>query len=202
MGRRGCVRVLPISGPGRVACGWQMDGTAEHTAAAVTRAVTAWKYLFTDTPRKLVVFHPSQSSTATRPRSSGDRASASGAGCAGSNPAGGTSSGQHDHAADQAERVSQQAYEAAEASAVAASEVEEALTDIITQARDLRKKISNGLVSDKDARETLGNLRKLHAELVTRTASIKTVYEGATRDIEDPAARVAALKSKYSALRR
>ena len=107
-----------------------------------------------------------------------------------------------DHAADQAERVSQQAYEAAEASAVAASEVEEALTDIVTQARDLRKKISNGLVPEKDARETLGNLRKLRAELVARTASIKTVYEGATRDIEDPAARVAALKSKYSALRR
>jgi transcriptional regulator NrdR family protein len=107
-----------------------------------------------------------------------------------------------DHASDQAERVSQQAYEAAEASAVGASEVEEALTDVVTQARDLRKKISDGLASEKDARETLGNLRKLRAELVARTASIKTVYEGATRDIEDPAARVAALKSKCSALRR
>lgn len=48
------------------------------------------EYLFTGTPPELVVFHPSQSSTAIRPRSSGDRASASGAGCAGSNPAGGT----------------------------------------------------------------------------------------------------------------
>lgn len=49
------------------------------------------KYLFTDTLWKLVVFLPSPSNTATRPRSSGDRASASGAVCAGSNPAGGTS---------------------------------------------------------------------------------------------------------------
>jgi hypothetical protein len=98
--------------------------------------------------------------------------------------------------------ASQQAYDAAEAYAVGASDVEEALTDVVTQARDLRKRISSGLVSEKDARETLGNLRKLRAKLVARTASIKTVYEGAVKTIEDPAARVAALKNKYPALRR
>jgi hypothetical protein len=107
-----------------------------------------------------------------------------------------------DHAADQAELVSQQAYDTAEACAVGASEVEEALTNVVTQARDLRKRISSGLVSEKDDREALGNLRKLRANLVARTASIKTVYEGAVKTIEDPAARVAALKSKYPALRR
>lgn len=45
------------------------------------------------TPAELVVFYPSPratSSAPTRPRSSGDRATASGAVCAGSNPAGGT----------------------------------------------------------------------------------------------------------------
>jgi hypothetical protein len=102
-----------------------------------------------------------------------------------------------DHAADQADRVSQQAYDAAEACAVGASDVEEALTDVVTQARDLRKRISSGLVSEKDAREALGSLRKLRAELVARTASIKTVYEGATRDIEDPAAFSARMVSDH-----
>jgi hypothetical protein len=57
-------------------------------------------------------------------------------------------------------------------------------------------------VSEKDDREALGNLRKLRANLVARTASIKTAYEGAVKTIEDPAGRVAALKNKYPALRR
>ena len=35
---------------------------------------------------------------------------------------------------------------------------------------------------------------------MARTASIKTAYEGAVKTIEDPAARVAALKNKYPAL--
>jgi hypothetical protein len=106
-----------------------------------------------------------------------------------------------DHAADQAELVSQQAYATAEECAVGASEVEEALTEVVTQARDLRKRISSGLVSE-DTRDALGNLRKRRANLVARTASIKTAYEGAVKTIEDPAARVAALKDKYPALRR
>ena len=106
-----------------------------------------------------------------------------------------------DHAADQAELISQQAYDTAEACAVDATEVEEALTDVVTQARDLRKRISSGLVSEKDAREALGNLRKRRAKVVARTASIKTAYDGAVKTIEDPAARVAALKNKYPALR-
>jgi hypothetical protein len=57
-----------------------------------------------------------------------------------------------EHAADQAELVSQQAYETAEECAVGASEVEEALTDVVTQARDRHKRISSGLVSEKDAK--------------------------------------------------
>jgi hypothetical protein len=77
-----------------------------------------------------------------------------------------------------------------------------ALTEVVTQARDLRKRISSGLVSEKDLREALGDLRKRRAKLVARTASIKTMYEGALKTIEDPAARVAALKNKYPALRR
>ena len=107
-----------------------------------------------------------------------------------------------DHAADQAELVSQQAYDTAEACAVGALEVEEALTEVVTGARDLRKRISSGLASEKDAREALGNLRKLRTKLVARTASIKTAYEAAVKTIEDPAARATALKNKYPALRR
>jgi hypothetical protein len=107
-----------------------------------------------------------------------------------------------DHAADQAELVSQQAYDTTEACAVGASEVEEALTEVVTEARDLRKRISSGLVSEKDGREVLGNLRTRRTTLVARTASIKTAYEGAVKTIEDPAARVAALKNKYPGLRR
>jgi hypothetical protein len=107
-----------------------------------------------------------------------------------------------DHAAEQADRVAQLAYDTAEECAAGASEVEEALTEVVTQARDLRKRISSGLVSEKDARETLGNFRKLRAKQVARTASIKTVYGGAVKTIEDPAARVTALRSKYPALRR
>jgi hypothetical protein len=80
-----------------------------------------------------------------------------------------------DHAADQADRLAQQAYEAAEACAGRAANVEEALVDVVTQARDLRKKISNGLVSEKDATETLRNLHTLRARLEARTASIKTM---------------------------
>ena len=91
-----------------------------------------------------------------------------------------------DRAADQAERRVTASVRGCRSCSRRRLEVEEALTDVITQARDLRKKISNGLVSDKDARETLGNLRKLRAEQVARTASIKTVYEGATRDHRGP----------------
>ena len=112
------------------------------------------------------------------------------------------SKSEEDHAADQADRVCQHAYDTAETCAGHTSDIEEALVDVVTQARDLRKKISNGLVSEKDARETLRNLRTLRARLEARTASIKTMYEGALRTIEDPAARVTALKDKYPALRR
>jgi hypothetical protein len=63
-----------------------------------------------------------------------------------------------DHAADQADRVSQQAYEAAEACAGCANDIEEALVDLVRQARDLRK-ISNGLVSPDLAQFSVQRLR-------------------------------------------
>jgi hypothetical protein len=107
-----------------------------------------------------------------------------------------------DHATEQADRVAQLAYDTAEECAVGASEVEKALMEVATEARDLRKRISSGLASEKDAREALGNFRKRRTKLVARTASIKTAYEGAVKTIEDPAARVAALKNKYPGLRR
>jgi hypothetical protein len=73
-----------------------------------------------------------------------------------------------DHAADQADHVSQQAYDTADACAIDASEVEDALTEVMMEARDLREPISSGVASEKDAREALANLRKRRAKLVAR----------------------------------
>ena len=106
-----------------------------------------------------------------------------------------------DHAAEQAELVSQQAYDTAEECAVGASEVEEALTEVVTEAGDLRKRI--------EQRPGVGEGRAGCARQPSTATqgdgcsrpSIKTVYEGAVKTIEDPAARVAALKNKYPALR-
>jgi chromosome segregation ATPase len=100
-----------------------------------------------------------------------------------------------------ARRIEDQAHDSAEGAAADASEAEETLVDLITEARDLRKKITGGVVSPDDARHALTKLRQRHKEIAAHVPSIKTAYEGAVETIEDPSARVAELMSKFPSLR-
>ena len=99
-----------------------------------------------------------------------------------------------------ARRIEDQARDTAEGAAAAASDAEEALGDVITEAKDLRKKITSGVVSPDDARRALAGLRRRHKEIAARAPSIKIAYEGAVKTIEDPAARVAELTSRFGSL--
>ena len=99
-------------------------------------------------------------------------------------------------------RFRDQAYDSAEGAAAAASDAEEALGEVIAEARELRKNITSGVVSPDDARHALAELRRRHGEIAPHVPSMKIAYEGAVKTIEDPAARVAALKNKYPGLRR
>ena len=101
-----------------------------------------------------------------------------------------------------ARRIEDQAHNSAEGAAAAASEAEEALVEVITEARDLRKKITNGVLSPDDARHALAKLRQRHKEISARVPSIKVAYDRAVKTIEDPAARVAELTSRFGILRR
>jgi hypothetical protein len=105
-----------------------------------------------------------------------------------------------DRDAEIARRVEDQAQDSAEGAAADASEAEEALVEVITEARDLRKKITNGVVSPDDARHALAKLRQRHKEVAAHVPSIKIAYDGAVKTIEDPAARVAELTSKFRSL--
>jgi hypothetical protein len=97
-------------------------------------------------------------------------------------------------------RIEDQAYERAEGAASAASEAEEALGDVIAEARELRKNMTSGVVSPDDARRALAGLRQRHRVIAAHLRSIKLAYDGAVRTIEDPAARVAELTSKFGNL--
>jgi hypothetical protein len=65
-----------------------------------------------------------------------------------------------DRDAQVARRIEDQAQDSAEGAAAAASEAEEALVEVITEARDPRKKITTGVVSPDDARHALAKLRQ------------------------------------------
>ena len=80
--------------------------------------------------------------------------------------------------------------------------MQESLTDVITQARDLRARIQSGIVPEKDARELLRELRRRRDELVARIAPTKSRHDSAQADMKDPAATREALIAKYPALRR
>ena len=58
--------------------------------------------------------------------------------------------------------IEDQAYDSAEGAAAAAGDAEEALGDVIAEARELRKKITSGVVSPDDARRALAGLRQRH----------------------------------------
>ena len=105
-----------------------------------------------------------------------------------------------DRDAEIARRVEDQARAIAEGAAAAASDAEEVLDGMIAEARDLREKIASGVVSPDHARHALAELRRRHREIAARVPSIKIAYEGAVRTIEDPAARVAELTSRFGSL--
>ena len=71
---------------------------------------------------------------------------------------------------------------------------------MIAEARELRKKITSGVVSPDDARRALAGLRQRHREIAAHVPSIKIAYDGAVKTIEDPAAKVTELTSKFGSL--
>ena len=83
-------------------------------------------------------------------------------------------------------RIEDQAYDSAERAAAAAGDAEEALGDVIAEARGLRKKIASGVVSPDDARRALAELRQRHREIAAHVPSIKIVYERRREDHRGP----------------
>ena len=94
------------------------------------------------------------------------------------------------------------AYHTAQEAAAAYDYVQGSLTDVITQTRDLRARIPNGTVPDKDARKLLAHLHKQHAEQVAKIAPTKSKYDSAQATLKDPAAQREALINRFPALRR
>jgi chromosome segregation ATPase len=107
-----------------------------------------------------------------------------------------------DHAAAATQGIENLAYHTAQEAAAAYDHVQESLTDVITQARDLRARIHSGTVPEQDARKLLAHLRKQHAEQVAKIAPTKSRHDSAQATLKDPAARREALINKYPALRR
>jgi hypothetical protein len=107
-----------------------------------------------------------------------------------------------DHAAAATQGIEDLAYHAAQEAAAAYDYVQESLTEVITQARDLRARIQSGMVPEKDARKLLADLRKQCAELVAKIAPTKSTHDSAQADLKDPAAKRDALIARFPALRR
>jgi hypothetical protein len=107
-----------------------------------------------------------------------------------------------DHAAAATQGIENLAYHTAQEAAAAYDYVEDSLTDVITQTRDLRARIQSGTVPDKDGRKLLAELRKQCAELVAKIAPIKSKHDGAQATLKDPAAQREALINRFPALRR
>jgi hypothetical protein len=105
-----------------------------------------------------------------------------------------------DREAEIARRIEEQARDSAEGASAAASDAQEALGAVIADARELRKKITSGAVSPDDARRALAGLRQRHRVIAARVPSVKLAYDRAVKTVEDPAARVAELTSKFQSL--
>jgi chromosome segregation ATPase len=106
-----------------------------------------------------------------------------------------------DHAAAATQGIENLAYHTAQQAAAAYDYVQESLTDVITQARDLSAQIHSGTVPE-DARKLLADLSKQHAEQVAKIAPIKSNYDSAQATLKDPDARREALINRFPALRR
>jgi hypothetical protein len=107
-----------------------------------------------------------------------------------------------DHAAAATQGIENQAYQEAQEAAAAYDDVQESLTDVITQTRDLRAQIHSGTVPEQDARKLLAHLRKQQAEQVAKIAPTKSRHDSAQATLKDPAAQREALINRFPALRR
>lgn len=81
-----------------------------------------------------------------------------------------------DHAAAATQRIEDQAYYDAQ-EAAAYDDVQESLTDVITQTRDLHAQIQSGIAPEKDARELLADLGRQLAKLVGKIAPTKRRHD-------------------------
>ena len=107
-----------------------------------------------------------------------------------------------DHAAAATQGIENQAYQEAQEAAAAYDYVEDSLTEVITQARDLRARIQSGTVPEKDARELLGDVGRQLAKLVGKIAPTKSRHDSAQATLKDPGAKREALIARFPALRR
>jgi chromosome segregation ATPase len=107
-----------------------------------------------------------------------------------------------DHARSGIQGIENLAYHEAQEAAAAYDDVQESLTDVITQTRDLRAQIQSGLAPEQDARRLLGDLRNQRAELVGKIAPTKSRHDSAQATLKDPAAKREALIARFPALRR
>lgn len=80
--------------------------------------------------------------------------------------------------------------------------MQESLTDVITQARDLRAQIQSGTVPEQDARKLLAHLHKQQAEQVAKIAPTKSKHDSAQTTLKDPATKREALINRFPVLRR
>jgi hypothetical protein len=94
-----------------------------------------------------------------------------------------------DHAGAATQRIEDQAYYDAQEAAAAYNDVQESLTDVITQTRDLHAQIHSGTVPEKDARKLLADLGRQLAKLVAKIAPTKSRHDSAQATLKDPAPR-------------
>jgi chromosome segregation ATPase len=107
-----------------------------------------------------------------------------------------------EHAAAATQGIENLAYHEAQEAAAADDSLQDSLTDVITQTRDLCARIPSGVVTEKDARKLLADLRKQHVELVAKIAPTKSKYDSAQATLKDPAAQREALINRFPALHR
>jgi chromosome segregation ATPase len=94
-----------------------------------------------------------------------------------------------EHAAAATQGIENLAYQTAQEAAAAYDHFQDSLTDVITQARDIRARIHSGTVHEQQARKLLADLRKQHAKQVAKIAPTKSKYDGAQATLKDPAAQ-------------
>ena len=106
-----------------------------------------------------------------------------------------------DHAAAATQGIENQAYHTAQEAAAAYDDVQESLTNVITQARDLSAGIQSGTVPEKDARKLLADLGSQLAKLSPRSPRPEQARQRAGHP-EGPPAKREALINRFPALRR